>query len=182
MGNTYVVSDTHFVNSYHKDNRYREYINRWNTAVRPTDTVIHLGDVCSPTTSEKVLAILDELNGEKLLILGNHDGMWQNVECRNLKRYFTKIYTHYKIDDVLLTHAPVCPTWKEWHSVGGQLLDIPNLLKTIGNIRLNIHGHFHHHGTTKFEKRNAYHHRSTPYKMFCVHHTPTLLEEIISIL
>lgn len=180
MENTYLVSDTHFVNSYYKDDRYREYISQWNAIVRPNDTVIHLGDVTSPMTNEKVLMILDELNGKKVLVLGNHDGLWQNVEYRNLERYFANIYTHYMIDDVLLTHAPVCPTWKEWHSVGGQRLDVPNLLNTLGKIRLNIHGHFHHHGTTKFKKRNTHHHRNTPYKMFCVYDTPTLLKDIVN--
>lgn len=48
----------------------RVMIQRWNTIVKPTDTVWHLGDFAwkDPTS------YLKQLNGQKHLIIGNHDG------------------------------------------------------------------------------------------------------------
>ncbi|AWN34388.1 metallophosphoesterase [Methylobacterium radiodurans] len=45
----------------------------WNTAVRPEDTVWHLGDFCYRCPEERALAIFRRLNGRKLLVRGNHD-------------------------------------------------------------------------------------------------------------
>ena len=42
----------------------------WNDRVRPNDKVYHLGDV---VINRKSLSILDRLNGDKVLIRGNHD-------------------------------------------------------------------------------------------------------------
>lgn len=47
-------------------------IDHWNFAVRPEDTLIHLGDLAFGNT-EKVRRYLSQLNGKILLILGNHD-------------------------------------------------------------------------------------------------------------
>jgi len=48
-------------------------INNWNSVVQPEDTVYVIGDVSfgEPKATEK---LLEQLNGEKHLILGNHDG------------------------------------------------------------------------------------------------------------
>lgn len=47
-------------------------VERWNAAVRPGDVVYHLGDFCfkGSKAAEQVLA---RLNGEIVLIRGNHD-------------------------------------------------------------------------------------------------------------
>lgn len=45
-------------------------IKNWNSVVTPRDKVYILGDV---TLSKKNLPILDELNGTKTLVMGNHD-------------------------------------------------------------------------------------------------------------
>ena len=42
----------------------------WNETVRPNDRVYHLGDV---VINRKALSILHRLNGDKVLIKGNHD-------------------------------------------------------------------------------------------------------------
>lgn len=77
----YFTSDTHFgdkrLELYHRDlvfnthNLIDTYIKvRWNNIVRRDDTVYHLGDVAM---DEKSLGILNDLNGKKILILGNYD-------------------------------------------------------------------------------------------------------------
>ena len=78
----YFTSDLHF---YHK--RIIEYCQRpfenvsemnailienWNKTVQPKDDVIILGDFCFGTKA-KWRNILNQLNGTKYLIIGNHD-------------------------------------------------------------------------------------------------------------
>ena len=46
-------------------------IQRWNEKVKPSDTIFHLGDVLFGG-SELWNRIMPQLNGHKILILGNH--------------------------------------------------------------------------------------------------------------
>ena len=66
-----------------------ELIARWNSVVKPADTVYHLGDFAfgrAAKNIESVYNILEVLNGNKHLILGNHDNakiaglpQWESV-------------------------------------------------------------------------------------------------------
>jgi len=86
--NIFFIGDTHF---YHKnvilyDDRpfkddnglpdiqlmNEELIKNWNRVVKKTDVVFHLGDVVFGGV-EKTKEIVDQLNGEIHLIMGNHD-------------------------------------------------------------------------------------------------------------
>ena len=82
MCKIYVTSDPHFSHS-----NIIKYCNRpfstveemdetliknWNDVVRPEDTVICLGDFAL-TSKEEIIRIGKSLNGNKILILGNHD-------------------------------------------------------------------------------------------------------------
>lgn len=119
-GKVFLTSDTHF---YH--GRIIEYcerpfrkldgqpdietmnetmVSRWNAVVGPEDTVIHLGDMgfgrdCTP---EKLRAIRERLNGNMILIRGNHDhkpSKWL------LKK--DKCYDDLVVGDVYFIHVPV---------------------------------------------------------------------------
>lgn len=78
----FYISDTHFghKNILKYDNRPyftvaemdADLIKRWNNAVKPTDTVYHLGDFSWLKPAEES-EILQRLNGTKILIRGNHD-------------------------------------------------------------------------------------------------------------
>ena len=78
----FYISDTHFghKNVLKYDNRPyftvaemdADLIRRWNNAVKPTDTVYHLGDFSWLKPAEES-EILQQLNGTKILIRGNHD-------------------------------------------------------------------------------------------------------------
>ena len=78
----FYISDTHFghKNILKYDNRPyftvaemdADLIKRWNNAVKPTDTVYHLGDFSWLKPAEES-EILQQLNGTKILIRGNHD-------------------------------------------------------------------------------------------------------------
>ena len=80
--NTYFISDTHF---YHGNiinycNRpfssieemNNQLIENWNSIVKPTDIVYHLGDF-SFGGKENLLTIKPKLNGRINIVLGNHD-------------------------------------------------------------------------------------------------------------
>ena len=82
MGKIYVISDTHF---NHKN--IIEYCNRpfksveemndtliknWNDVVSNDDTVFFLGDFCLGPR-EEIIKIASQLNGHKILVMGNHD-------------------------------------------------------------------------------------------------------------
>ncbi|CAA2145136.1 hypothetical protein MBLL_04258 [Methylobacterium bullatum] len=48
-------------------------VKRWNAAVRPEDTVWHLGDFAYRCSEAYARAIFSRLNGRKFLVRGNHD-------------------------------------------------------------------------------------------------------------
>lgn len=82
MKEIFFTSDSHYSHA-----RIIEYCNRpfanvkemdealianWNSRVKPTDDVYHLGDFSFGTTAQAA-AILKQLNGNKFFIFGNHD-------------------------------------------------------------------------------------------------------------
>ena len=78
----YFIADTHFgyANIIKYENRpfcnveeiNRVIIDRWNQTVSKEDTVYHLGDFFL-TYTKKQMEIMNRLNGEIILIRGNHD-------------------------------------------------------------------------------------------------------------
>lgn len=63
----------------------KSIIDRWNETVNKKDVVYILGDF-SFASPEETKKILGKLNGEKHLIIGNHDG-----SCRTLGNYFESV-------------------------------------------------------------------------------------------
>jgi len=45
----------------------------WNDTVSKNDRVFHFGDFCFKYNDEKIKWLLSQLNGYKILIMGNHD-------------------------------------------------------------------------------------------------------------
>lgn len=101
---TYFISDTHF---YHNniikyDNRpfksveemNKTLIKNWNNTVTPKDHIYILGDFSwgSESDTEK---ILEQLQGHKHLIIGNHDKVI--IKSKKLKLYFESIDHYAKI-------------------------------------------------------------------------------------
>ena len=60
-----------------------EIIRRWNTKVGKGDTVYVLGDMIWKTRKDEALDIINSLNGQKILIKGNHDRFASNGEVQN---------------------------------------------------------------------------------------------------
>lgn len=89
----------------------------WNDRVRPNDKVYHLGDV---VINRKALKTLSRLNGDKVLIRGNHD-IFRDDEYR---MYFRELRAYHVMNGLILSHIPV-------HEA------------SLGRFGCNIHGHLH---------------------------------------
>jgi len=99
------------------DEMDEEMIRRWNDTVRPNDKVYHLGDV---VINRKALKTLARLNGDKVLIRGNHD-IFRDDEYRD---YFRELRAYHVMNGLILSHIPV-------HEA------------SLGRFGCNIHGHLH---------------------------------------
>lgn len=113
-----------------------ELIRRWNEVVSADDTVYILGDMFWCNVSEAI-PVLKQLNGQKVLIKGNHD------RCRDneFKECFVKIVEYLEVkdgdDNIVLSHYPI-PCFKN-HFYGW----------------LHFYGHVH----TSFEYNMMQHNR-----------------------
>jgi calcineurin-like phosphoesterase family protein len=94
-----------------------EMVKRWNETVRPNDKVYHLGDV---VINRKSLSIMSRLNGDKVLIRGNHD-IFRDDEYR---QHFRELRAYHVMNGMILSHIPV-------HEA------------SLGRFGVNIHGHTH---------------------------------------
>lgn len=94
-----------------------EMVKRWNDTVRPNDKVYHLGDV---VINRKALPTMARLNGDKVLIRGNHD-IFRDDEYR---LYFRELRAYHVMNGMILSHIPIHP-------------------ESLGRFGVNIHGHLH---------------------------------------
>jgi len=93
-------------------------IERFNETVRPSDKVYFLGDVV--INRKALAAIMPRLNGDKVLIRGNHD----IFKLSDYTPYFRDIRAYHVFNGMILSHIPV-------HAA------------SIGRFGVNIHGHLH---------------------------------------
>ncbi|MCJ2009589.1 metallophosphoesterase [Methylobacterium sp. J-092] len=66
----------------------------WNAAVRPGDTVWHLGDFCHRCTEDRARAIYGRLRGRKFLVRGNHDKIGQMLPWDGPVVDVTRVHVH----------------------------------------------------------------------------------------
>lgn len=93
-------------------------IERFNATVGPRDKVYFLGDV---VINKKALdAIMPRLNGDKVLIKGNHD----IYQLKDYSKYFRDIRGYHVLDGMIFSHIPIHPD-------------------SLGRFGTNIHGHLH---------------------------------------
>jgi calcineurin-like phosphoesterase family protein len=169
----FLVSDTHFGHTGvckftrndgvtklrpwdNADEMDEEMIKRWNETVRPNDKVYHLGDV---VINRKALKTLHRLNGDKVLIRGNHD-IFRDDEYR---LFFRELRAYHVMNGMILSHIPIHP-------------------ESLGRFGTNIHGHLH--ATRVMIQKHA---KATPeidprYHCVCVEQTdfrPILFEDVI---
>ena len=140
MPSVFLVSDTHFG---HKgvchftrndgvtklrpwdtpEEMDEEMVKRWNERVKPTDKVYHLGDV---VINRKSLSIMHRLNGDKVLIRGNHD-IFKDEDYRE---HFRELRAYHVMNGMILSHIPLHPD-------------------SLGRFGVNIHGHLHSNRVVK---------------------------------
>ena len=175
MPSVFLVSDTHFGHAGvcrfthpddatvklrpwdNADEMDEEMVRRWNDRVKPLDKVYHLGDV---VINRKALKTLHRLNGDKVLIRGNHD-IFPDVEYRE---YFRELRAYHVMNGMILSHIPIHP-------------------ESLGRFGVNIHGHLHA-SRVKMEPVGKY---GIPvidprYHCVCVEQTdfaPILFEDVI---
>lgn len=124
MSRVFVTSDLHLghknIARYRGFNTIEEHdnliINNWNKSVSKKDLVYLLGDI---TMELMDLSIVNKLNGNKNLILGNHE----RANISEYLKYFNKVYGIKKYRGYWLSHAPIHPS-----ELRG---------------KKNIHGHIH---------------------------------------
>jgi len=180
MPSVFLVSDTHFghagvcrftrsdgvtkLRPWTDPDEMDEFmVAAWNERVRPTDKVYHLGDV---VINRRALKTLSRLNGDKVLIRGNHD-IFPDVEYRE---YFRELRAYHVMNGMILSHIPV-------HA------------ESLGRFGVNIHGHLHANRVRKacgVDARTGevlYSDEIDPrYHCVCVEHTdfaPILFEDVI---
>ncbi|MDE5562865.1 MAG: metallophosphoesterase family protein [Clostridiales bacterium] len=126
-------------------------ISGWNNRVKNDDTVYIVGDLV--WESSDPLKYVKQLNGKKILIIGNHDVKWLKrygiatvsddgrVELRDYAEYFINIaqYVETSVDGVTITlcHYPMLE-WKASRKLGS---------KKLGYL---IHGHIHNSRDKKY--------------------------------
>lgn len=115
-GNIFYISDWHYGhrNCLSFDNRpftsvedmNAALVERWNSVVRPEDTVYVLGDMfwCKPSDA---VPVLKSLRGTKILVKGNHD----RVNNEEFRAQFADVRDYMEIDDngrkLVLCHYPI---------------------------------------------------------------------------
>jgi len=167
MPNVFLISDTHFGhhNMYnftlHDGTRVRHefenvtegdlaMIQNWNKVVGKKDKVYHLGDVF---INRKAKFILNELNGDKVLIKGNHD----IFKLNDYTEFFRDIRAYHVLDKMIISHVPI-------HR------------ESLGKFVGNVHGHLHR-GVVLDSEKNP----DPMYQSVCVEHinyTPIELSEV----
>jgi calcineurin-like phosphoesterase family protein len=171
MPSVFLVSDTHFghagvcrflredgtkLRPWDSPEEMDEHMVKvWNETVKPTDKVYHLGDV---VINRKALSILHRLNGDKVLIRGNHD-IFRDEEYRN---FFRELRAYHVMNGMILSHIPI-------HT------------ESLARFGVNIHGHLH---SNRVMKDNGYGGRviDPRYHCVCVEQTdfrPILFEDVL---
>ena len=134
MPSVFLVSDTHFGHTGvcrftrndgvtklrpwdNADEMDEAMVKAWNERVKPTDKIYHLGDV---VINRRALSIMSRLNGDKVLIRGNHD-IFKDEDYR---AHFRELRAYHVMNGLILSHIPV-------HEA------------SLGRFGCSIHGHLH---------------------------------------
>jgi calcineurin-like phosphoesterase family protein len=132
-------------------------VRAWNERVRPNDKVYHLGDV---VINRRALPILARLNGDKVLIRGNHD----IFKDEDYTPYFRSLRGYHVMNGMILSHIPI-------HE------------ESLGRFGVNIHGHLHANRVMKLDTYLSKPVVDTRYHCVCVEQTPDfapiLFEDVI---
>lgn len=144
MDIAWFISDTHFNHEniikycnrpFKNSKQMDEYIiKQWNSVVNEEDIVYHLGDFALGLSFDEYKDLFDKLNGQIILIRGNHDRKGKEF----LKRIgFIEVYKKLTIGNYILSHRPLNK-------------------KQIPADFINIHGHIHNNDYKEGFDKNKY--------------------------
>jgi len=179
---TWIISDTHIghknitefepcrltqmrIDGYGDEEHDKWIIDNWNAVVKPGDTVLHLGDFAFKYVAESI----EKLNGDIIMILGNHDGKGVEQKYNGIETvrgfyyedsmgFFNKVHNPIQNDRMLsgfikeidnkkylFAHYPVFDndTWDRANSRIAPRVDILEKLYKGLNCDYNVHGHVH---------------------------------------
>lgn len=112
----YFTSDTHFFHGNIIGYCNRPFadtvamneglIEKWNRRVTPEDTVYHLGDV-SFGKFEATQAIIQRLNGYKILVKGNHDRSHERMKEIGFQESYSELFLETSKGLAYLHHEPM---------------------------------------------------------------------------
>jgi len=117
LGHKWMAKHRGFQDEFHHD---EHLIEQWNKVVHKRDLVYILGDVTMEKSEHYYR--LDQLNGRKIVVLGNHD---LPKHIKELLTYVESVAGMIDYKGCVLTHAPIHPS-------------------EISFCRRNIHAHIHH--------------------------------------
>lgn len=100
-----------------------QLIENWNSKVQPGDDVYHLGDFAFVKTANDMRRYTDRLNGNIIVIIGNHDNVWMLDEVfgyKNVHQMFEVREQNYP--SIILCHYAM-RAWNKshrgsWHLFG----------------------------------------------------------------
>ena len=124
-----------------------------NSRVRPQDKVYFLGDV-TMARNAKGLEILARMNGEKVLVKGNHD----LCKAEQYLQYFKDVRGSHQFDGIILTHIPIHP-------------------ESLARWGVNVHGHLHNN-VVRMQLAQIPDRRYFNVSVERINYTPISLEEI----
>ena len=184
----FYISDLHFghANIIKFDNRpfnsveemNKALIDNWNSVVTDKDTIMILGDFCWGLEDEWI-AILDQLRGNKQLILGNHD---LHHMSKKLRSKFQDVKDYKEIKDngkrVLLSHYPILCYRGAYN---------PDIVHLFGHVHTTLENDFVEHMREYIDNndnRGNSKHKCQFYNVGCMMpymgYRPRTLDEIIS--
>lgn len=140
----------------------RVLIERWNARVRPEDQVYILGDFCVYSKNSPI-SYLEQLNGRKYLITGNHD--FALVKDSEAMAKFEKVEKMLSVMDgqyrIVLCHYPIAE-WERYFRGGW-----------------HIYGHIHGNrkGAFQYMRKEE---RALNAGIMINHYQPVTMEELIS--
>lgn len=80
-------------------------VKNWNESIKPEDKVYFLGDFAF-SGGQQIKAILEQLNGYKILIKGNHDRSAKQMIALGFNEVHDSLTIKLGSEDVLLSHYP----------------------------------------------------------------------------
>lgn len=142
MNNVYFLGDLHLghrnilkystfrMRFLNLDEMHTDLIRRINSKVNKNDTLFLLGDIAF---KKAYLPLLNEINGNKRLILGNHDVLG----IKEYLPYFSRIFGCIEYRNFFITHVPIHSSEFEYRVAG------------------NIHGHLHNYSLEDYRYINV---------------------------